>query len=181
MPWSWGRAPPALGRAAGSWAGWEAHSSWGSLVGLREGNPRRTEIAPKREEVSLFSVVGAVGHPQSCRGWRRKHWALGLGHKGTHNLRAGTRDPSPIPGVAPAWTQPSALPVSFQWEGVLSGPCMSAWQGSQEACDVPSFPVGLGPREALLVLGQWALEQGHGGCRVPTKTKSPVWVRTLGR
>ena len=124
------------------------HSSRGSLAGLREGNPRRTEIAPKREEVSLFSVVGVAGHPQSCRGWRTKHWALGAGPGSQGHAQPQGRDPGPsmIPGVAPAWTQPSASPVSFQWEGVLSGPCMSAWQGSQEACDVPSFPVGLGPR-----------------------------------
>lgn len=50
---------------------------------------------------------------------------------------------------------------------------MSTWQGGQEASDVPSFPAGPGPREALLVLGQWALERGHGGCRVPTEDKEP--------
>ena len=27
--------------------------------------------------------------------------------------------------------------------------------------------------EALLVLGQWALERGRGGCRVPTEDKEP--------
>lgn len=60
-------------------------------------------------------------------------------------------------------------PQALQWEG----PCMSAWQGNQEACDVPSFPARLGPREALLVLGQWALERGRGGCSVPTEDKEP--------
>lgn len=38
---------------------------------------------------------------------------------------------------------------------------------------MPSFPAGPGPLEAPLVLGQWALEKGHGGCRVPTKDKEP--------
>ena len=39
--------------------------------------------------------------------------------------------------------------------------------------NVPSFPAGPGPREALLVLGQWALERGCGGCRIPTEDKEP--------
>jgi hypothetical protein len=46
---------------------------------------------------------------------------------------------------------------------------------------MPSFSAGPGPMEALLVLGQWALERGHGGRRVPTKDKGPsvgsgLWV-----
>ena len=107
------RRVPLAGRpgaGAGPLLGREAHSSRGSLAGLREGNPRRTEMAPKREEVSLFSVVGVAGHPQSCRGWRRKHWALGLGHKGMHNLRAGTRDPA----RSQVWRPPGRSPQPRQ-------------------------------------------------------------------
>lgn len=43
------------------------------------------------------------------------------------------------------------------------------------------FPAGPGPREDQLVLGQWALEKGRGGCRVPIKNKeSSVGSRLLG-
>lgn len=48
---------------------------------------------------------------------------------------------------------------------------MSTWQGGQVVSNVPSFPAGPGPQEALLVLGQWALERGCGGCRIPTEDK----------
>ncbi|XP_019063291.1 uncharacterized protein LOC104863534 [Fukomys damarensis] len=42
------------------------------------------------------------------------------------------------------------------------------------------FPSRPGPREALLVLGQWALEKGHGSCSVPTKDKEPSVGSGLG-
>lgn len=43
------------------------------------------------------------------------------------------------------------------------------------------FPAGPGPWEDQLVLGQWALEKGRGGCRVPIKNKeSSVGSRLLG-
>lgn len=58
---------------------------------------------------------------------------------------------------------------------------MSTWQGGQEASSVPSFPAWPGPREVLLVLGQWALEKDRGGHKVPTEDKEPsVGSRLLG-
>lgn len=124
-------------------------------------------------------MVGAAGHPQSCGGWRRKHWALGLGHRSTHNLRAGTRDPSPIPGAAPAWTQPSCSPVSFQWEGVLSGPCTSAWQGSQEAWMCQASQPGQAPGRPCWCWDSGPLRGAVGAAGFPLKTKSPVWADQL--
>lgn len=50
---------------------------------------------------------------------------------------------------------------------------MPSWQSGQGAANVPSFPTRPGPREALLVLVQWALERSHGGRRVPTEDKEP--------
>lgn len=50
---------------------------------------------------------------------------------------------------------------------------MSTWQGGQRVSNVPSFPAGPGLWEALPVLGQWALERGCGGCRIPTEDKGP--------
>lgn len=58
---------------------------------------------------------------------------------------------------------------------------MSTWQAGQGASNVPSFPAGPGPWEVLLVLGQWALEKGCGGHKVPTENKEPsVGSRLLG-
>lgn len=50
---------------------------------------------------------------------------------------------------------------------------MSTWHRSQAVSYVPSFPAGPGPREALLVLGQWVLKRGCVGCRIPTEDKEP--------